>query len=135
MVQSVMSLIKRDFVKDVSVLNICVYFVESLSFIITFPFNLETRSLLFCFEKPFFFWFRRIMCMHAKLLQSFPTLCYPMDCSPPGFSVLGILYPWNSPGKNTGVYCHALLQGNFLTQKLNLRFLCLTTLAGGFFTY
>ena len=27
----------------------------------------------------------------AKLLQSCPTLCNPMDCSPPGFSVHGIL--------------------------------------------
>ena len=24
--------------------------------------------------------------------------------------------PWDSPGKNTGVGCHALLQGIFLTQ-------------------
>ena len=34
-----------------------------------------------------------------------------MDCSPPGSSVLG-----DSPGKNTGVGCHALLQGIFPTQ-------------------
>ena len=27
----------------------------------------------------------------AKLLQSHPTLCNPMDCSPPGSSVQGIL--------------------------------------------
>ena len=27
---------------------------------------------------------------------------------------------WNSPGKNTGVGCHSLLQGIFLTQGLNL---------------
>ena len=27
--------------------------------------------------------------------------------------------PWNSPGKNTGVCCHALLQGIFPTQGLN----------------
>ena len=26
-----------------------------------------------------------------------------------------LLCPWNSPGKNTGVGCHALLQGIFLT--------------------
>ena len=26
----------------------------------------------------------------AKSLQSCPTLCYPMDCSPPGSSVHGI---------------------------------------------
>ena len=30
-------------------------------------------------------------CMHAKLLQSCPTLCNPMDCSLPGSSVHGIL--------------------------------------------
>ena len=29
--------------------------------------------------------------MHAKSLQSCPTLCNPMDCSPPGSSVHGIL--------------------------------------------
>ena len=29
--------------------------------------------------------------MHAKSLQSCPTLCDPMDCSPPGSSVHGIL--------------------------------------------
>ena len=29
--------------------------------------------------------------MCAKLLQSCPTLCEPMDCSPPGSSVHGIL--------------------------------------------
>ena len=31
------------------------------------------------------------MCVHAKSLQSCPTLCDPMDCSPPGSSVHGIL--------------------------------------------
>ena len=30
-----------------------------------------------------------------------------------------LLRPWNSPGKNTGVGCHFLLQGIFLTQGLN----------------
>ena len=33
--------------------------------------------------------------------------------------------PWDSPGKNTGVGCRALLQGIFLTQGLNLSLLCL----------
>ena len=37
-----------------------------------------------------------------------------MDCSPPASLVLGIF-----PGKNTGVDCHSLLQGIFLTQGLN----------------
>ena len=31
-----------------------------------------------------------------------------------------LLCPWNSPGKSTGVSCHFLLQGLFLTQRLNL---------------
>ena len=31
-----------------------------------------------------------------------------------------LLCPWDFPGKNTGVGCHALLQGIFLTQGLNL---------------
>ena len=30
-----------------------------------------------------------------------------------------ILCPWDSPGKNTGVGCHALLQGIFLIQGSN----------------
>ena len=29
--------------------------------------------------------------MSAKLLQLYPALCNPMDCSPPGSSVCGIL--------------------------------------------
>ena len=33
------------------------------------------------------------------------TLCNPIDGSPPGSR------PWDSPGKNTGVGCHFLLQG------------------------
>ena len=37
-----------------------------------------------------------------------------MICSPPGSSVHG-----NSPGKNTAVGCHALLQGIFVTQGSN----------------
>ena len=38
----------------------------------------------------------------------------PMDCRPPGSSIHG-----NSPGKNTRVGCHALLQGIFPTQGSN----------------
>ena len=40
----------------------------------------------------------------AKSHQSCPTLCDPIDGSPPGSR------PWDSPGKNTGVGCHFLLQ-------------------------
>ena len=46
--------------------------------------------------------------------QSCPTISDLMDCSLPGSSVHG-----DSPGK-MGVGCHALCQGIFLTQGLNL---------------
>ena len=51
----------------------------------------------------------------VKLLQSCPTLCDPMDCSPPGSFVRG-----DSPGKSTGVGGHALFQGNLPDPRLNL---------------
>ena len=46
-------------------------------------------------------------CVLCLVSQSCLTLCDPMDYSPPGSSVHG-----DSPGKNTGVGCHALLQGS-----------------------
>ena len=52
----------------------------------------------------------------AKLLQSCLTLLKPVNCSPPGSPVHG-----DSPGKNTEVGCHALLQGIFPGQGSNLR--------------
>ena len=36
---------------------------------------------------------------------------------------LPAIWPWAFPDKNTGVGCHALLQGIFPTQELNLRLL------------
>ena len=41
----------------------------------------------------------------AESLQSCPTLCDPIDIQPTGMP-----RPWDSPGKNTGVGCHFLLQ-------------------------
>ena len=58
-------------------------------------------------------------CMCAKSLQLCMTLCDPMDCSPAGSSVHGILQ-----AKSTGMGCCALFQAIFLTQGLNLRLLC-----------
>ena len=42
------------------------------------------------------------------------TLCNPKDCSSPGFSVRR-----DSPCENTGMGCHAFLQGIFPTQRSN----------------
>ena len=38
---------------------------------------------------------------------------------PHGLQPTRLLHPWDFPGKNTGVGCHCLLQGIFLTQRLN----------------
>ena len=62
-------------------------------------------------------------CMHAKSLQSCPTLCDP--CTPPVSSVHE-----DSPDKNTGVGCILLLKGIFPTQGSNMRLLCLLPYAG-----
>ena len=61
--------------------------------------------------------------LHTKSLQSCPTLYNSMDCSLPGSSIHG-----DSLGKNTGVGCHALLQGIFPTQGLS------PALVDGFFS-
>ena len=61
------------------------------------------------------------VCLSAKSLQSFLTLCDPVDCSLPG----SLLFPQDSPGKNTGVGCHFLFQGIFPTQGSNPHLLCL----------
>ena len=45
----------------------------------------------------------------AKL---YPTLAIP-------WPIPHEAHPWASPGKNTGMGCHFLLQGIFLTQELN----------------
>ena len=44
--------------------------------------------------------------VHSSSVAIVMSICDSMDCSPPGSSLHG-----DSPGKNTGVDCHALLQG------------------------
>ena len=53
------------------------------------------------------------LCVCAQPLQSCQTLCYHMEPT-------RLLCLWDSPGKNTGMGCHALLQGVFPTQGWNL---------------
>ena len=55
----------------------------------------------------------------AKSLQSCPTLCDPIDSSHQAPPSLGF------SSKNTGVGCHAVLHGIFLTQGSNPRLFCL----------
>ena len=53
--------------------------------------------------------------LSAKSLQLCWTQCDPLDCSLLGSSVHG-----DSPGKNTGENCHALLQGNLPNPGIEL---------------
>ena len=55
-----------------------------------------------------------LKCVCVCLVAQSVQLCDPKGCSPPGSSVHG-----DSPGKNPGVGCQALLQGIFPTQGLN----------------
>ena len=75
-----------------------------------------TRMYKKCLLIFYFFLF----CLHAKSLQSCPTLCYPMDCSPPYSSVHGILQArileWVAMLSSRGI---------FPTQGSNLSLLCL----------
>ena len=57
------------------------------------------------------------MCQDASVVHNSLRLC---ELKP-----AGLLCPWDSPGKNTGVRCHAFLQGIFLTQASKLHLLCL----------
>ena len=68
-------------------------------------------------EKEQEWFFQRYDMLQACVLvaQLCLTLCDPVDCSLPGSSVHGM----NSPGQNTGVGCHSLLQGIFPAQGLN----------------
>ena len=77
----------------------------------------KTANNISASENDFFIYslLKNKICHRESLLsQSCPTLCNPMDFSPPGSSVHG-----DSPVKNTGVGCHSLLQGILPSQGSN----------------
>ena len=57
----------------------------------------------------------------AKSLQSCPTLCDPHRQQP-----TRLPRPWDSPGKNTGVGCHFLLQWMKVKSESEVTQSCLT---------
>ena len=48
-----------------------------------------------------------------------PLSCTRLLCQPLGLQPARLFCLWDFPGKNTGVVCHFLLQGIFLTEGLN----------------
>ena len=69
-------------------------------------------QILHPFSTSLWWW---IMTMHAcSVVQSCQTFLRALRLSP-----ARLLSPWNSPGKNTGVDCHFLIQGISPTLGLN----------------
>ena len=64
-------------------------------------FNFSTQAELLLKAK------LKVLVSHVQLFETPWTVAHQALC------------PWNPPGKNTGVGCHDLLQGIFLTQGLN----------------
>ena len=92
-------------------------FLNKLSMLAAAMLTLQhSLALLQCLNR---FLITQPACVLAQLLQSWPTLCDPVDCSPSGASVHG-----DSPGKYTRVGCHALLQGTFPIRRLSLQISC-----------
>ena len=62
------------------------------------------------------------VCVHARLCVCVCVSCsvVPDSLTPHGLWPARLLCPWDSPGRNTGVGCHSLPQGIFLTQRWNL---------------
>ena len=84
------------------------------------PYNIRTFQLP-CFA---FFPFITPAAAAAKLLQSCPTLRDPIDGHRRRPTRLP--HPWDSPGKNTGVGCHFLLQCIKVKSKSEVTQSCLT---------
>ena len=63
-------------------------------------------------------WERHFKAYGMGLCVLVAQLC-PALLQPRGLQPSRLLWPWNSPGKNTGVDSHSLLQGIFLTQGSN----------------
>ena len=71
---------------------------------------------LFCSIVLSFFCSAAAAAAAAKSLQSCPTLCEPTR----------LPHPWDSPGKNTGVGCHFLLQWMKVKSESEVAQSCLT---------
>ena len=63
----------------------------------------HVKALTQCLQRD-----KSLMKVKVLVTQLCPTLCHPR-----------LLHLWDSPGKNTGMGFHALLQGIFLMQELN----------------
>ena len=102
----------RDFSKDITIIYIKFNFIVVRKHIwMVWIFENLLTFVLWSNKDEHYVTLVDVLCLVTQLCL---TLCLPMDCSLPGSSVHG-----DSPGKNAGVGCHALLQGIFPTQGSN----------------
>ena len=85
-----------------------------------FPITVILSSFGLLLQLFLYLWYHALLCecmrSHFHCVQLLVT---PRTVDP------RLLCPWNSSGKNTGVGCHALLQGIFPTEGSNPGLLCL----------
>ena len=79
------------------------------------------KYFLLCFS-PSFWWFLAILGIPWLLSESVCRSIMSDSLQPHGQLPARLLCSWDSPSKNTGVSCHALLQGIFPTQGSNFAF-------------
>ena len=77
--------------------------------------TIKTNATLFYTS----FCIKNIMKQKIVTLQLFSCLAVFDSLRPLGLQSSRLLCPWDSPGKKTGVGCHALLRGIFPTQGSN----------------
>ena len=86
-------------------------------------------ELFFVSPKIIFYWFTTFLfsAFSSHLALGVCMLSRPVvsNCLQPHALQPTRLCPWDFPGKNTGVGCHFLSRGIFLTQESNLYLLCL----------
>ena len=80
-------------------------------------------AFVLCFLPPFAFFHSKALCAIWPHLHFHHCPFSPSGMSdslrPHGLQPSRLLCPWDSPGKKTGVGCHSLLHGIFLTQGSN----------------
>ena len=79
--------------------------------------NEVTEQAVQCCQEPSM----RIFVLKKELEKS-ESISHPVmsdSLQPHGLQPVRLLYSWNSPGKNTGLGCHSLLQGIFPIWGLN----------------
>ena len=99
-------MLKISFCVFIVYLRIFFYFSKKATFHFSFSVELLLENSLFLYQRNY------IVKVKVLVTQSCPTLCDPMD-------YISYQSSQDSPGKNTGVGCHAHHQEIFLTQGLN----------------